>query len=99
MTGNPGLKVYRVTNQDGSNVIFAVSNNYTYNTDLTAAGIPYGTKGYVVMRKGGDAAVLRQFQATAGEFPTPNNFLSQVGALTGVADGTVGTEGAAMVLT
>jgi prepilin-type N-terminal cleavage/methylation domain-containing protein len=98
MAGTPGLKVYRVTNQDASNVIFAVSNNYTYNTDLTAAGIPYGTKGFIVMRKGGDAAVLRQFQATNVEITPDSNFLSQVGALTGVADGVVGTEAAAMRL-
>jgi prepilin-type N-terminal cleavage/methylation domain-containing protein len=99
MSGTPGLKVYRVTNQDASNVLFAVSNNYTYNQDLTSTGIPYGTKGFIVMRKGGDAAVLRQFQATNAEITPDSNFLSQVGALTGVADGTVGAEAAAMRLT
>jgi prepilin-type N-terminal cleavage/methylation domain-containing protein len=98
MTGTPALKVYRVTNQDASNVIFAVSNNYTYNTDLAAAGIPYGTNGFIVMRKGGDAAVLRQFQATNAEITPDSNFLSTVGALTTVAEGTVGAEAAAMKL-
>jgi prepilin-type N-terminal cleavage/methylation domain-containing protein len=98
-TGTPGLKVYRVTNQDASNVLFAVSGNYTYNTDLASTGIPYGTNGFIAMRKGGDAATLRQFQATNGEVTPDSNFLSTVGALTGIADGTVGAETAAMILT
>jgi len=92
MAGTPGLKVYKVTNQDASNVIFSVSNNYIYNTDLAATGIPYGTNGFIVMRKGGDASVLRQFQATNVEITPDSNFLSTVGALTGAADGTVGAE-------
>jgi len=47
------------------------------------------------MRKGGDASVLRQFQATNAEITPDANFLSTVGALTGAADGTVGVEAAA----
>jgi prepilin-type N-terminal cleavage/methylation domain-containing protein len=98
-TGTPGLKVYRVTNQDASNVLFAVSANYVYNNDLLATGIPYGTNGFIAMRKGGDAATLRQFQATAAEVTPDSNFLSTVGALTGAAEGTVGAEAAGIILT
>jgi prepilin-type N-terminal cleavage/methylation domain-containing protein len=98
-TGTPGLKVYRVTSQDASNVLFSVSANYTYNADLTATGIPYGTNGFIAMRKGGDAALLRQYQATNVEITPDSNFLATVGALTGIAEGTVGAEAAAMILT
>ena len=99
MAGTPGLKVYRVTNQDASNVLFAVSANYIYNTDLAATGIPYGTNGFIAMRKGGDAATLRQFQATALEVTPDANFLSTVGALTGAPEGTVGAEAGGIILT
>src|SRR5260370_18339909 len=32
LTGTPGLKVYKLKNGDSANTIFAVSNNYIYNT-------------------------------------------------------------------
>jgi hypothetical protein len=44
--------------------IFAVSHNYTYNTDLVSTDVPYGTKGFIVMHKGGDGAVFKSGQAT-----------------------------------
>ena len=56
LTGIPALKVYKIKESDGSNTIFAVTNNYNYGTALTATGNPYGDKGFVVIRKGGDAA-------------------------------------------
>ncbi len=64
MTGTSALKVYRIRESDASNTIFAVSANYTYNQALPASAVPYGDKGFVVMRKGGDASIFRKNQAT-----------------------------------
>jgi len=64
LRGTSALKVYRIRENDASNTIFAVSANYTYDTVLPAGGVPYGDKGFVVMRKGGDASIFRKNQAT-----------------------------------
>ena len=96
LTGTSALKVYRVTGTDASNTLFAVTANYTYNTALPAATAPYGDKGFVVMRKGGDGSVYRKNQATQAntnnEFP---KFQNAIGVLTAGA----AAEAPAMVLT
>jgi hypothetical protein len=40
--------------------------NWTNNTALTAAGKPYGDKGFIVFRKAGDGVILlpKQFNNT-----------------------------------
>jgi len=53
LNGTSGLKVYPLTSADASNVIFAVTSNYEYNTDLNDNGAPYGDKGFVIIRKAG----------------------------------------------
>lgn len=65
LTGKSALKVYKVREVDASNAIFAATSNFTYNTALDSSKVPYGDKGFVVMRKGGDASSLRKTQATA----------------------------------
>ena len=65
LSGKSGLKVYKVKEVDSSNTIFAVTANYTYDTALVGTNSPFGDKGFVVQRKGGDAAVLRKNNATA----------------------------------
>src|SRR6266851_4475136 len=88
LTGTPGLKVYEVRDGDSANTIFAVSANYTYNTALPAAKSPFGDKGFVVMRKGGDALSLRKNNATAANYGSDVlKFQSAVGKFTGDADG------------
>jgi prepilin-type N-terminal cleavage/methylation domain-containing protein len=87
--GTSGLKVYPVTANDASNVIFAVTSNYTYDTAFTASPpSPYGDKGFVVVRKGGDAAVLRKNNATATSGQEAA-FESLVGKKPGEGQGTV----------
>ncbi len=99
LTGTPGMKVYRIKDGDSANVIFGVSANYTYNTALPAAKSPFGDKGFVVMRKGGDALSLRKNNATAAGYGgDASKFQSAVGKLTGDADGTLGSEGATSFL-
>jgi len=102
-TGDAGLKVYAVGDADSANCIFAASHNYVYNLPLpppdpaTGAGIPYGQKGFIVVRKGGDAAVFRGGQAQAinwgvGGAGNPI-FQTQVGMMPGDQEGgALGTE-------
>ena len=96
--GTSGLKVYPVTSGDASNVIFATTSNYKYNTALAPTDKPYGDKGFVVVRKGGDAAVLRKNNATktSGQEAA---FESLVGKKPGEAQGTVGSGDPSPVLT
>ena len=94
VTGTSAFKIYPVSDADASNVIFATSRNYTYNSALTpttgtppVANNPFGDKGFVVQRKGGDASVLRANNATdGGNIP---QFESQVGKRPGDAQGSV----------
>jgi prepilin-type N-terminal cleavage/methylation domain-containing protein len=92
LSGTSALKVYRVTDIDPSNTIFAVTSNYTYNTALSPTAAPYGDKGFVVMRKGGDAGTYRKNQATAAGFGAgttgEDKLLSTVGRLSGHEEGT-----------
>lgn len=104
--GDAGVKVYTVSDADSINCIFAASHNYVYNTALvppdqaTGAGIPYGQKGFIVVKKGGDAAVFRAGQAVVGNWPSPQTFQTQVGMMPGDNEGgAVGAEAAANVLT
>lgn len=95
------LKVYPVTSNDGSNVIFAVTSNYTYDTAFPATPTsPYGDKGFVVVRKGGDGSVLRKANATATAGATGTAaFESTVGKKPGEAAGTVSAGDPTGVLT
>ncbi len=65
LTGKSALKVYKVREPDASNTIFSASANYTYNTALDPSKVPYGDKGFIIMRKGGDASIYRKNQATS----------------------------------
>jgi prepilin-type N-terminal cleavage/methylation domain-containing protein len=81
--GTAALKVYPCVEGDPSNAIFAATHNYVYDTTLTNAGVPYGAKGFAVVKKGGDAAVFRSSQDTAAGWPDGTTFQTQVGYKTG----------------
>jgi hypothetical protein len=92
---NAALKFYPVVDGDSSNVVYACSHNYIYNTALTSAGnagIPYGTNGFIVIKKGGDAAVFKHGQALAANWPNLLAFQTGVGMMPGNNEGTLGTE-------
>ena len=58
---------YQVSDTNESTVILFSSSKFTNAATPTApiaTGKPYGTKGFVVFRKGGDGAVLQNNQAT-----------------------------------
>jgi prepilin-type N-terminal cleavage/methylation domain-containing protein len=78
--GTASLKVYPFTDSAPSNAIFATSHNYIYGSALTNAGVPYGTSGFIVIQKGGSAAVFKEGQATiAGWQNNGTTFQTQVG--------------------
>src|SRR5213593_3055202 len=79
-SGSAALKVYPITDSAPSNAVFSVSHNYTYATGLTNGTIPYGTNGFIVVQKGGSAAVFKEGQATvAGWQGNGTIFQTQVG--------------------
>jgi len=95
--GKSALKVYKIKETDSTNTVFAVTSNYTYNTALVSTDAPYGDKGFVVQRKGGDASLLKKNNAVVvtGQEST---FQSVVGKKPSDKDGQV-TAGDADVLT
>jgi prepilin-type N-terminal cleavage/methylation domain-containing protein len=90
--GKSALKVYKIKDVDTANTIFAASRNYIYNTALVSSDVPYGIKGFVVIRKGGDAAVFKSGQAQQAYWGGCTQFQSNVGQLTGDAQGACSTD-------
>jgi prepilin-type N-terminal cleavage/methylation domain-containing protein len=77
--GQAGLKVWMVQDVNPATTIFCTSLNYVYDTALLPAAVPYGTKGFITIRKGGDASVFRVGQATAGGWADGTTFQNSVG--------------------
>jgi len=76
---NCPFKIYRVKDNDGSSNLFCATKNFTYNKGLDKDVVPYGDKGFVVFRKGGDGTVMNnKKQATSN--------LSALGLLPGRTD-------------
>src|SRR5262249_32769017 len=80
-SGHAALKVYPITDAAPASAIFSVSHNYDYNTALSGAvsQIPYGTNGFIVVQKGGSAAVFKEGQATTSGWNSPTIFQTNVG--------------------
>src|SRR5204863_70741 len=53
--------------------------NYVYDTPLVSTDVPYGTKGFVTIKKGGDAAIYRVGQATSSGWTSGTLFQNSVG--------------------
>jgi prepilin-type N-terminal cleavage/methylation domain-containing protein len=95
----PALKIFRVTEANSSNCVFMESNNYTYDTALPPTTNPFGDKGFIIQRKGGDASILRKNNATVAlSGGNQSVFQSTVGKQISDADGTVTPEVPANVL-
>jgi prepilin-type N-terminal cleavage/methylation domain-containing protein len=52
------LNAYQVGENSPGDTVFLSTMNWTNNTQLTAAGRPYGDKGFIVFRKAGDGVIL-----------------------------------------
>ena len=90
--GTAALKVYKVKDVDPSNTIFMVTRNYVYNNPIVSTDVPYGTRGFTVIHKGGDAAVFKSGQAVMGYWGGCSQFQSSVGLMTGDTAGTCTAE-------
>ena len=77
--GTAALKVWLVQDVDPATTIFCTSRNYVYDTAIVPTAVPYGTKGFITIRKGGDASVFRVGQATDGGWPNATTFQNSVG--------------------
>jgi prepilin-type N-terminal cleavage/methylation domain-containing protein len=96
----PAFKVFKVHDADSANVVFLETNNYKYNATLQGVTTaPFGDKGFIVQRRGGDASILRK--NNAGPCPAGQEAIFQgtVGKQTGDPDGTVNAEAGAKLLT
>ena len=94
----PAFKFFKVHDADSANVVFLETNNYAYNTTLQGVTTaPFGDKGFIVQRKGGDASILRKNNAVNGG--NASTFQGTVGKQVGDADGTVTVEAPANLLT
>ena len=87
----PAFKFFAVHDADSANVIFLETNNYTYNAALAVGTAPFGDKGFIVQRRGGDASILRKNNAQAGA-AGPAIFQGTVGKKVNDADGALGAE-------
>jgi prepilin-type N-terminal cleavage/methylation domain-containing protein len=62
-SGTSALKVWLVGDAAPATAIFCTSRNYVYDSALVSTDVPYGTKGFITIKKGGDAAIYRVGQA------------------------------------
>ena len=87
-TGIPALKVWMNQDVDPATTIFCSTMNYVYDTALNSTSVPYGTKGFVTIKKGGDAAIYRVGQAVDTGWTSGTVFQNSVGYKTGDPSGT-----------
>jgi prepilin-type N-terminal cleavage/methylation domain-containing protein len=86
--GRAALKVWQVSDANPATTIFCTTRNYVYNTALNASDAPYGSRGFITVKKGGDAAIYRVGQAVVAGWSNPTLFQNSVGFK---ASDTVGT--------
>jgi hypothetical protein len=60
---NSAFKMYRVTDNDLSQVIFLATKNFTFGQPLDEKAAPYGKRGAVIFRKGGEGVIINDQQA------------------------------------
>ena len=89
--GTPALKIWLVQDANPATTIFCTSKNYVYNTALNSSDSPYGSRGFITIKKGGDAAIYRVGQAQAAGWANPTLFQNSVGARAQDPVGTPGT--------
>jgi prepilin-type N-terminal cleavage/methylation domain-containing protein len=89
-SGTSALKVWLVGDAAPATAIFCTSRNYVYDTGLVSTSVPYGTKGFITIKKGGDASIYRVGQATTSGWTGGDTvFQNNVGFKPSDAVGTV----------
>jgi len=89
--GTSALKVWMLRDVDPATAIFCTSRNYVYDSALLPNSVPYGTRGFITVKKGGDATVFRLGQATDAGWTNGQIFQSSVGYKPGDPQGTPST--------
>ena len=83
------LRTSPVQDVDPATTIFCTTHNYVYDTTLVSIDVPYGRKGFITIKKGGDAAIYRVGQATVTGWPAGGTvFQNSVGYKVGDVIGT-----------
>jgi len=88
VAGTPAFKVWLNKDVDPATTIFISTHNYLYDSALNGTDVPYGTKGFVTIKKGGDAAIYRVGQAVDTGWTSGTVFQNSVGYKTGDPVGT-----------
>jgi prepilin-type N-terminal cleavage/methylation domain-containing protein len=88
VAGTPAFKVWLNKDVDPATTIFVTTHNYNYDSALSATDVPYGTKGFVTIKKGGDAAIYRVGQAVDTGWTSGTVFQNSVGYKPGDTIGT-----------
>jgi prepilin-type N-terminal cleavage/methylation domain-containing protein len=78
-SGTAALKVWMAQDATPATAIFCTTMNYVYDSGLVDGTVPYGTKGFVTIKKGGDAAVYKAGQATAASWTSGTLFQNSIG--------------------
>jgi prepilin-type N-terminal cleavage/methylation domain-containing protein len=78
-TGTPALKIWLCQDANPATTIFATSMNYVYDTALSSTAAPYGSRGFITIKKGGDAAIYRAGQAQDTGWTNGTSFQNSVG--------------------
>ena len=86
--GTPAFKVWLNKDVDPATTIFVSTHNYNYDLALNGTDVPYGTKGFVTIKKGGDAAIYRVGQAIDAGWTSGTVFQNSVGYKAGDPIGT-----------
>ena len=86
--GVAALKVWPDKDADAATTIFATTKNYVYDTAIVDGSVPYGVKGFITVRKGGDASVFRVGQAVLGGWTNGTAMQNGVGSKPGDVSGT-----------
>lgn len=77
-SNNSAFKIYKVKENDPGSTLLVATKNYRYNNNLdNPEAKPYGNKGFVVVRKGGDGTAYTRQQG---------RLLMQIGTLPGNPD-------------
>lgn len=88
-----GLAVYALTDSAASDDIFCSTANWTGPVEeLSASAVPFGDKGFVVFRKGGDGSVYRPAQANSTILGDIENMATQIAPLPSSGGGESGEE-------
>jgi len=83
VAGGRAVILYQVSETNNNNTVLFSSSNFTNSssggTALNAGSLPYGDKGFIVFRKGGDGAILQARQVGSSYTNIIGEFVAEAG--------------------